>query len=110
MARNFDPPISDSIEEAPSEGISFTLHMPKQAGLSWGSDLSFRWVYVLDVEPTGAAFGQVQKGDYIIGIGNTSCIAQDFDFVLNVSIRHSHVIALSFDSTFILYTFTLYRI
>jgi len=58
--------------------------MGKRAGISWGSDLSFRWVYVLDLEPTGEAAqsGIVQKGDYIIGFGNTSTISQDFDFVL----------------------------
>jgi hypothetical protein len=32
-----------------------------------------------------AKSGKILKGDYIIGFGNDSLIAQDFDFVLNVS-------------------------
>lgn len=66
------------------DGFTYTVEMVKQAGISWGSDLSFRWVKVLDVEPNGAAAAtkKVQKGDYIIGLGNSSMIAQDFDYVL----------------------------
>ena len=67
-----------------NNGITYSLEMTKFAGISWGTDLSFRWVYVLGVDPNGdaAASGMVQKGDYIIGVGNTSLIAQDFDYVL----------------------------
>lgn len=38
------------------------------------------------LEPNGAAAetGFIEKGDYIIGLGNQSMIAQDFDFVLTV--------------------------
>jgi hypothetical protein len=58
--------------------------MTKRAGINWGTDLSFRWVYVSSLESTGEAAlaGVIQKGDYIIGMGNDSMIAQDFDFVL----------------------------
>jgi ferredoxin len=68
-----------------SNGTVFSLEMSKRAGISWGSDLSFRWIYVLDLEPTGEAAqtGVIQKGDYIIQLGNTSTIGQDFDFVLS---------------------------
>lgn len=68
-----------------SNGTVFSLEMAKRAGISWGSDLSFRWIYVLDLEPTGEAAqtGVIQKGDYIIQLGNTSTIGQDFDFVLS---------------------------
>lgn len=75
---------SASAPEDSGQGISFSIELPKRCGISWGSDISFSWVYVLDLEPTGEAFasGLIQKGDYIIGLGNTSTIAKDFDFVL----------------------------
>ena len=62
------------------------MELPKRAGINWGTDLSFRWVYVQSLEPNGAASdsGFIEKGDYIIGFGNQSMIAQDFDFVLTV--------------------------
>jgi ferredoxin len=70
--------------EDQGNGISFSVEMSKRAGLSWGSDISFSWIYVLDIEPTGeaASSGMIQKGDYIIGLGDTSTTAKDFDFVL----------------------------
>lgn len=65
-------------------GLVYVVELPKSAGISWGADLSFRWVYVLDLDPNMAAAssGMVKKGDYIIGMGDTSTIAQDFDYVL----------------------------
>jgi ferredoxin len=82
--KEWQPPVAE-IPGDEGNGVSFEIELPKRAGISWGSDLSFSWVYVLDVEPTGeaAASGMVQKGDYIIGMGNTSCIGKDFDFVLS---------------------------
>ena len=81
--KTWTPPEPEKSIES-SNGISYTVELPKRAGLSWGSDLSFRWIYVLDIEPMGEASqtGMIQKGDYIIGVGNTSTLAQDFDFVL----------------------------
>ena len=66
-------------------GIAYDVVLAKRAGIDWGADLSFRWVYVTGVDPAGdaAKSGKVQVGDYIIGIGNTSTIAADFDFVLS---------------------------
>jgi len=80
----WDPP-KEELSSNDDNGIAYTIELPRRAGISWGSDLSFRWIYVLDLEPSGeaAATGLIQKGDYIIGIGNTSTLAQDFDFVLS---------------------------
>ena len=36
-------------------GFKYTVEMTKRAGISWGSDLSFRWIYVLDLEQSGEA-------------------------------------------------------
>lgn len=57
------PPIP-GVEEDFSTGLAFSVELPKKgAGISWGSDLSFRWVYVLDLEPTCEAYqsGLIQK-------------------------------------------------
>jgi PDZ domain len=77
--------VTPSDEEEENKGLAFVVELPKRAGISWSSDLSFRWIYVQNLEPDGEAAksGLIQKGDYIIGVGNTSTIAQDFDFVLS---------------------------
>ena len=82
--KNWNPePVNNAMDRA--EGFAYTIELPKRAGISWGSDLSFSWIYVLDLEPDGAAAstGLIQKGDYIIGFGNTSTIAKDFDYVIS---------------------------
>lgn len=73
------------------EPLVYSLELPKATGIDWGSDLSFRWVYVQSLDPAGAAFksGKIQKGDYIIGVGNTTLIAQDFNYVLTVNCSSS---------------------
>lgn len=44
-------------------GFAYSLELPKTAGLNWGSDISFRWIYVLDLDPNGAAAesGMIKK-------------------------------------------------
>jgi hypothetical protein len=64
---NSGPPTLQPIPEPEKEippGVAFTIDLPKKgAGISWGSDLSFRWIYVLALEPTGEAYqsGLIQK-------------------------------------------------
>ncbi len=60
--RDFSPPID--IKQENSNGLVYTLELPKRAGINWGSDISFRWIYVLDVESGSAAAesGLIQKG------------------------------------------------
>lgn len=87
MAKNrFSPPTEQNeILRDSDNGYAFEVELPKGAGIDWGADLSFSWVYVLKLDPQGEAFkcNLIQEGDYVIGIGNTSVIAKDFDFVLN---------------------------
>lgn len=99
--RDFSPPVplpeqNPSIET--SGGIAYTLELPKRAGIDWGSDLSFRWIYVLSLEPTGAAAatGVIQKGDYVIGLGNSSTIGKDFDFVLTTLAQQDATVNYTF--------------
>jgi len=89
--RNWSPPLrkdeSAESDKSPNEsGLTFTVEMGKSSGISWGSDLSFRWIYVMNIDPNSeaAATNLISKGDYIIGAGNTSLIAQDFDYVISV--------------------------
>ena len=73
MKKNWGPPSSNPIIGAAdisslprpedSGGIKYSVDMTQKSGISWGSDLSFRWVYVLDIEQSGeaSASGVVQK-------------------------------------------------
>eukprot|EP01041_Mallomonas_annulata_P005696 gene5696-11485_t len=80
--RNWSP--EDNTKADGENGIVYNVEMCKTPGINWGADLSFRWIYVLGVEPNGEAYdsGLVQKGDYIIGVNNITTMGQDFDFVL----------------------------
>jgi hypothetical protein len=63
LSNRWEPP-SAEIEGDEGNGIAYTVELPKAAGISWSSDLSFRWVYVQDVDPTSeaAATGMIKKG------------------------------------------------
>jgi hypothetical protein len=43
------------------------------------------FLFAAGLDPQGEAYKSnlIENGDFIIGIGNTSTIAKDFDFVLN---------------------------
>ena len=47
-------PLGAEAEAAPT-GVAFTIDLPKRAGINWGSDLSFRWIKVLSMDPNGEA-------------------------------------------------------
>jgi ferredoxin len=83
--KDWSPPTPERSPAEIENGVAYNVELPKKGtGISWGSDLSFRFIYVLDMESSGEAYqsGLIEKGDYIIGVGNTSTIAMDFDFVL----------------------------
>lgn len=89
----------ESIDNLPDErGYAYTVELPRVSGLSWGSDLSFRWIYVQDIDPNGAAAesNMIQKGDYIIGCGNMSSIALDFNEVLTIIGLHNEITNYTF--------------
>lgn len=77
FAKNWGPPSANPItggyspnssppQVDPSGGITYTVELTKRAGISWGSDLSFSWIYVLDLEQSGeaSASGQIEKVDF----------------------------------------------
>jgi hypothetical protein len=87
--KDWSPPSESAKVESSdngSQGYAYAVELPRSSGISWSSDLSFRWIYVQSIEPSSpaAASGLIEKGDFIIGVGNTSTIAKDFLFVLNV--------------------------
>jgi hypothetical protein len=84
FAKNWAPPSSNPIsggyspnssppQTDPTGGITCTVELTKRAGISWGSDLSFSWIYVLDLEQSGeaSASGQIEKVDFDV---LTDCI------------------------------------
>lgn len=72
-SNRWEPPstsdgISSIDDDSTQQGITYTVELPKASGISWGSDLSFRWIYVQDVDPQGEAMktGMVRKGELMI--------------------------------------------
>jgi hypothetical protein len=50
-------PIKEIEPEEEQKGLAFVVDLPQYgSGISWSSDLSFRWVYVQDLDPAGEAF------------------------------------------------------
>jgi ferredoxin len=65
---------SDEASEAADDRLDISLderlyriRIPRAPGIEWGTDLSFSFVYVRDMDPSGyaAISGQVEKGDQI---------------------------------------------
>lgn len=59
-------------ENSDKNGIDLTLddrlykiRVPRAPGIDWGTDLSFSFVYVRNVDPSSPAAGLVQKGDQL---------------------------------------------
>ncbi|GAX18178.1 hypothetical protein FisN_25Hh162 [Fistulifera solaris] len=84
-----------------SEGIDLSLdprlykvRLSRAPGIDWGTDLSFSFVYVRDMDPAGdAAFsGEVQKGDQLceltpVGGVPIPLIGAPFDLVMNTFVE-----------------------
>lgn len=94
--RDFNPPAENQNENL--NGLVYTVELPRRAGINWGSDMSFRYIYVLDLEKSGSAAlnGVIEKGDYIMSFDNTSTIGKDFDFVLTALSKQKDVLNYTF--------------
>ena len=77
-----------------SDDRSYTVRLSRAAGIEWGTDLSFRFVYVRALEPGGAAdqTGVISKGDQLCSIRPlndlddrpaTIVVGAPFDFVMD---------------------------
>jgi len=90
-------------EDAPNDGridLSlddrlYRIRLPRAPGVDWGTDLSFSFVYVRDLDPTGAAAfsGKVEKGDQLCelipvqeGGQPLNLMGASFDFVMGAFI------------------------
>mmetsp|Transcript_13252 Transcript_13252/g.15192 ORF Transcript_13252/g.15192 Transcript_13252/m.15192 type:complete len:315 (+) Transcript_13252:89-1033(+) len=83
-------------EEGSSEGIDVSLderlyrmRLSRAPGIEWGTDLSFSFVYVRKVDPSGDAFfsGLVEEGDQLCEIREdgkepVNLLGAPFDFVM----------------------------
>lgn len=45
----------------------YSVRISRSTGIDWGTDISFSWVYVRDLQPSGAAAlsGEVSLGDQV---------------------------------------------
>jgi ferredoxin len=84
--------------EAPDERIDLSLddrlyriRLPRAPGIEWGTDLSFSFVYVRDLDPAGPASmsGRVEKGDQVCELipvapneKPVNLLGASFDFVM----------------------------
>jgi hypothetical protein len=68
--KDWSPP--SEVEEEGEGGVAFSVELPRSAGINWGSDISFRWIYVIELDPNGAAAatGLIKKVTMMLG-----CIA-----------------------------------
>lgn len=92
---------SSNEEEAPSDDDRidlslddrlYRIRIPRAPGIEWGTDLSFSFVYVREIDPSGPASlsGQVQKGDQLcelIPVGppdaqSVNLLGASFDYVM----------------------------
>lgn len=85
----YSPTLSPASSQENGGGFTYSVILPKGSGITWGSDLSFRWVFVQDVEANSPAAksNRVQRGDFVIAFNNDTLIAQDFDYVIKVRRR-----------------------
>lgn len=80
---------SQGIDVSEDERL-YRIRLPRFPGIEWGTDLSFSFVYVRDLDPTGPASlsGLVQKGDQLCelkedGEKPINCLGAPFDFVMD---------------------------
>lgn len=64
--RDFSPPAEKNDMSDNPNGLVYTVELPRRAGINWGSDMSFRWIYALDVEKNSPAYesGMIKKGTF----------------------------------------------
>ena len=66
MGNNGDEKADDRIDLSEDDRL-YRIRLPRAPGIEWGTDLSFSFVYVRDMDPAGPASlsGMVQKGDQL---------------------------------------------
>jgi len=70
--------------EAENDPWLYNINLSRATGLDFGTDLSFRWVYVRSVEPGGAAdrSGEVSNGHQLIAVNGDSVVGATFDYTM----------------------------
>jgi len=89
VPRMSSSPAEDSIDLSLDERL-YRVKISRATGIEWGTDLSFRFVYVRALEPAGAAdvLGIISKGDQLcecrpINGAATNLMGAPFDFVMD---------------------------
>eukprot|EP00538_Stauroneis_constricta_P001109 CAMPEP_0119549402 /NCGR_PEP_ID=MMETSP1352-20130426/3100_1 /TAXON_ID=265584 /ORGANISM="Stauroneis constricta, Strain CCMP1120" /LENGTH=289 /DNA_ID=CAMNT_0007594937 /DNA_START=910 /DNA_END=1776 /DNA_ORIENTATION=- len=99
LASTSEPYENENVEGVPIDVSQderlYRIRLPRAPGIEWGTDLSFSFVYVRDMEPAGPASlsGLVGKGDQIcelIAVRDddekvpvNTLVGAPFDFVMN---------------------------
>lgn len=67
MSTDNEQSSDDSGIDVSSDSRLYQIRLPRALGIEWGTDLSFSFVYIRDLDPTGAAAasGKVQVGDQL---------------------------------------------
>jgi hypothetical protein len=86
---NFEP-LDERIDLSLDERL-YRIRLPRAPGIEWGTDLSFSFVYIRDLDPSGPASmsGLVDKGDQLCELipvapdtKPTNLLGASFDFVM----------------------------
>eukprot|EP00904_Undaria_pinnatifida_P001529 jgi/Undpi1/11377/HiC_scaffold_30.g13674.m1 len=66
----------------------YSVRISRVTGIEWGTDLSFSWVYVRALQPSGAAAlcGEVSVGDQLIAINDINLAGAPFDAAMDAMI------------------------
>ncbi|CAM9963068.1 unnamed protein product, partial [Heterosigma akashiwo] len=71
-------------DEGEDDPRLYNINLSRATGIDWGTDLSFRWVYVMNIEPGGAAdlTDQIKKGHQLIAVNGQSVLGASFDLAM----------------------------
>lgn len=86
-----EPPRQEAAIDVTSDERLYRIRLSRATGIEWGTDLSFAFVYVREMDPTGAAAmsGQIQVGDQLCELQAVkeasppiNLVGAPFDFVM----------------------------
>ncbi|CAN0183519.1 unnamed protein product [Ascophyllum nodosum] len=66
----------------------YSVRISRATGIDWGSDISFSWIYVRDLTPSGAAANcrEISVGDQLIAINDINLAGAPFDAAMDALI------------------------
>ncbi|CAM9851866.1 unnamed protein product [Sphacelaria rigidula] len=75
-------------QQKPVDPRIYTVRISRAMGIGWGTDISFRWVYVRELDPSGPAAncGKISVGDQLCAIYDTPLAGAPFDAAMDALI------------------------